>query len=84
MSAAALAAALAAADVEILHQALRDAERRGALFGELVEALNQSRDAVSLLQRSVEAVVRAIDASGAFVYLWDNEGGRFVLRSATE
>ena len=83
-SSSASAAALAAADVEILHQALRDAERRGALLNELVEALNQSRDAVSLLQRSVEAVVRAIDASGAFVYLWDNEAGRFVLRSATE
>jgi GAF domain-containing protein len=78
------AGALAAADVELLHQALRDAEKRAALLTELIEALNQSRDAISLLQRSVEAVVRAIAASGAFVYLWDSDAGRFVMRAATE
>lgn len=77
-------AALRAADVELLHQSLRDAEKRGALLTELIEALNQSRDAVSLLHRSVEAVVRAVAASGAFVYLWDSDAGRYVMRAATE
>jgi len=33
-------AALTAADVELLHQSLRDAEKRGALLTELIEALN--------------------------------------------
>ncbi|MGE3795017.1 MAG: GAF domain-containing protein [Dehalococcoidia bacterium] len=83
-SSAAAAATLAAADVELLHQALRDAEKRAALLTELIEALNQSRDAISLLQRSVEAVGRAIAASGAFVYLWDSDAGRFVMKAATE
>jgi GAF domain-containing protein len=81
---AAAAGTLAAADVELLHQALRDAEKRAALLTELIGALNQSRDAISLLQRSVEAVVRAIAASGAFVYLWDSDASRFVMRAATE
>lgn len=75
---------LSAADVELLHQSLRDAEKRAALLTELIEALNQSRDAVSLLHRSVEAVVRAIAASGAFVYLWDSDTGLYVMRAATE
>jgi hypothetical protein len=81
---AAAAGTLAAADVELLHPALRDAEKRAALLTELIGALNQSRDAISLLQRSVEAVVRAIAASGAFVYLWDSDASRFVMRAATE
>lgn len=78
------AAALTSADVELLHQSLRDAERRAALLTELIEALNQSRDALSLLHRSVEAVVRSIAASGAFVYVWDSDAGRYVMRAATE
>jgi GAF domain-containing protein len=72
------------ADLELLHQSLRDAEKEAALLAELIEALNQSRDALSLLHRSVEAVVRAIAASGAFVYLWDSDSGRYVMRAATE
>ncbi|CAB4933268.1 MAG: GAF domain-containing protein [Actinobacteria bacterium] len=83
-TAGSLAGGLHAADVELLHESLRDAERRAALLTQLIEALNQSRDALTLLQRSVEAVVRAIDAGGAFVYLWDADAGRFVLRAATE
>ncbi len=73
-----------AADVDLLHQALRDAEKLVALLTDVIEALSQSRDALSLLQRSVESVVRATNASGAFVYLWDEDLGQFVLRVATE
>ena len=77
-------ASLNATDVDLLQQTLRDAEKRIALLTDVIEALSQSRDAVSLLQRSVEAVVRATAASGAFVYLWNEELDRFVLRVATE
>ncbi len=73
-----------AADVDLLHQALRDAEKLVALLTDVIEALSQSRDALSLLQRSVESVVRATNASGAFVYLWNEDLGQFVLRVATE
>ncbi|MDP1876350.1 MAG: GAF domain-containing protein [Actinomycetota bacterium] len=75
---------LKAADFELLYDSLRDAEKRVALLTDVIEALSQSRDAASLLQRSVESVVRAIDASGAFVYLWNEEIGQFVLAVATE
>ena len=75
---------LNAADIELLHESLRDSERRVALLTDVIEALSQSRDALSLLQRSVESVVRAIDASGAYVYLWDEEAGLLVLTVATE
>ncbi len=77
-------ASIKAADVDLLHQALRDAEKLVALLTDVIEALSQSRDALSLLQRSVESVVRATDASGAFVYLWNEDLGQFVLRVATE
>ncbi len=73
-----------AADVDLLHQALREAEKLVALLTDVIEALSQSRDALSLLQRSVESVVRATNASGAFVYLWNEDLGQFVLRVATE
>ncbi len=77
-------ASIKADDVDLLHQALRDAEKLVALLTDVIEALSQSRDALSLLQRSVESVVRATDASGAFVYLWNEDLGQFVLRVATE
>ncbi len=77
-------ASIKAVDVDLLHQALRDAEKLVALLTDVIEALSQSRDALSLLQRSVESVVRATDASGAFVYLWNEDLGQFVLRVATE
>ncbi len=79
-----LDASIKAADVDLLHQALRDAEKLVALLTDVIEALSQSRDVLSLLQRSVESVVRATDASGAFVYLWNEDLGQFVLRVATE
>ncbi len=79
-----LDASIKAADVDLLHQALRDAEKLVALLTDVIGALSQSRDALSLLQRSVESVVRATDASGAFVYLWNEDLGQFVLRVATE
>ena len=75
---------LNAADVALLYESLRESEKRVALLTDVIEALSQSRDALSLLQRSVESVVRAIDASGAFVYLWNEEIGQFVLTVATE
>ena len=75
---------LTSGDVELLHASLRDAEKRIALLTQVIEALSQSRDALALLQRSVESVVRTVDASGAFVYLWDEDRGQFVLRVATE
>lgn len=75
---------LTAADVDLLHQSLRESEKRVALLRDVIEALSQSRDALSLLQRTVESVVRAIAASGAFVYLWDDDAGQFVMRAATE
>lgn len=83
-SASSAAGPLTASDVELLHESLREAEKRAALLTELIEAMNQSRDALTLLQRSVEAVVRAVAASGAFVYLWDSDAGRYVMRAATE
>jgi GAF domain-containing protein len=70
--------------MRLLYESLRESEKRVALLTDVIEALSQSRDALSLLQRSVESVVRAIDASGAFVYLWNEEIGQFVLTVATE
>ncbi|WP_245568239.1 helix-turn-helix domain-containing protein [Nocardia jiangxiensis] len=46
--------------------------------------MSQGRDALALAQRAVELTARATKAAGAYVYLWDRDEERLVLRAATE
>src|SRR5262245_45962729 len=64
-------------------QRLVAAERRGQTLAELNRLLAQSRDPIALAQRAVDLVMRATGAAGTFVYLWDPEIERLVLRVAT-
>jgi putative methionine-R-sulfoxide reductase with GAF domain len=58
-------------------------ERRAKTLAELNRLLSQGRDPIALAQRAVDLVMRATGASGTFVYLWDPEIERLVLRVAT-
>jgi len=71
-------------DLNTLRTALAVAERRAATLAELVSLMSEGRDALALAHRSVELTARATRAAGAFVYLWDRDHERLVLRVATE
>ncbi|MFE7416748.1 helix-turn-helix domain-containing protein [Rhodococcus sp. NPDC057529] len=58
-------------------------ERRAKTLAELNRLLSQGGDPLVLAQRAVDLVMRATGASGTFVYLWDPETERLVLRVAT-
>ncbi|WP_445259245.1 GAF domain-containing protein [Nocardioides aurantiacus] len=68
----------------MLHASLLEAERRGAVLAEVIEALSVAQDATILAQRAAEIVCRASRTEGAFVYLWDAERSLLVMRAATE
>jgi GAF domain-containing protein len=59
-------------------------ERRAKTLAELNRLLSQGPDPLALAQRAVDLVMRATGADGTFVYLWDAESERLVLRAATE
>jgi len=74
----------ATSDVAALRAALTIAERRAATLAELAALMNEGRNPLALAQRAVELTARATKAAGAFVYLWDGDDERLVLRVATE
>lgn len=69
--------------LDLMTQRLVAAERRGQTLAELNRLLAQGRDALALAQRAVDLVMRATGAGGTFVYLWDAQLERLVLRVAT-
>lgn len=71
-------------DLQALRRALATAERRAATLAELTALMSEGRDALALAQRAVELTARATKAAGAYVYLWDRDEERLVLRVATE
>jgi|GEM_PF-1589510 len=77
-------ASVATSDVAALRASLAAAERRAAALAELTVLMSQGRDPLALAQRAVELTARATKAAGAFVYLWDRDEERLVLRVATE
>ncbi|MFI9629382.1 helix-turn-helix domain-containing protein [Streptomyces sp. NPDC052042] len=58
-------------------------ERRAKMLAELNRLLSQGRDPLALAQRAVDLVMRATEAYGTYVYLWDPESQRLVMRVAT-
>ena len=64
--------------------ALLSAERRAATLADLASLMSEGRDPVTLAERAIELTVRATRATGAFVYLWDRDQERLVLRVATD
>lgn len=72
------------AQLDQMTQQLVAVERRAATLAELNRLLAQGQDPLALAQRAVDLVMRATGASGTFVYLWDQELERLVLRVATE
>jgi putative methionine-R-sulfoxide reductase with GAF domain len=58
-------------------------ERRAQTLAELNRLLTQGRDPLPFAQRAVDLVMRATGAALAFIYLWDPELQRLVLRVAT-
>ncbi|HET6500306.1 MAG TPA: GAF domain-containing protein [Amycolatopsis sp.] len=64
-------------------QQLVAVERRAKTLAELNRLVSQGSDPLALAQRAVDLVMRATEAAGTFVYLWDSEIERLVLRVAT-
>ncbi|QBJ97195.1 GAF domain-containing protein [Rhodococcus sp. ABRD24] len=58
-------------------------ERRAKTLAELNRLLSQGSDPLALAQRAVDLVMRATGASGTYVYRWDAESERLVMRVAT-
>ena len=73
-----------AKDVDALRWALAASERRAATLAELAGLMSEGRDPLALAQRAVELTARATKSAGAYVYLWDRDDERLVLRVATE
>lgn len=71
-------------DLATLRKSLAVAERRAATLAELSALLSEGRNSLALAQRGVELTARATRADGAFVYLWDRDEERLVLRVATD
>lgn len=71
-------------DVEKLRSLLVAAERRAKTLYELTALMNEGRNPLELAQRSVELTARATRADGSFIYLWNADLERLVLRVATE
>lgn len=59
------------------------AERRASVLSQLVLLFAEGGDPVDLAENAVQMVARATDAAAAFVYLWDQEDERLVLRVGT-
>lgn len=60
------------------------AERRAKTLAELNQLLAQGRDPLELAQRAVDLILRATRATGSFVFLWDADVDRLVMRVATD
>lgn len=71
-------------ELATLRESLAVAERRAAALAELTSLMSEGRDPLALAQRAVELTGRATRAAGAYVYLWDVDEERLVLRVATE
>lgn len=69
--------------LELMTQRLVAAERRAQTLAELNRLLTQGRDPLPFAQRAVDLVMRATGADGTYVYLWDAQTERLVLRVAT-
>jgi GAF domain-containing protein len=69
--------------LELMTQRLIAAERRAQTLAELNRLLAQGRDPLAFAQRAVDLVMRATGAAGTYVYLWDAQLDRLVLRVAT-
>lgn len=67
----------------LMTERLVAAERRAHTLAELNRLLAQGRDPIPFAQRAVDLVMRATGAAGSFVYLWDAQLERLVLRVAT-
>lgn len=72
------------ADLATLRDSLAVAERRAATLAELTALMSEGRDPLALAGRAVDLTARATRAAGAYVYLWDRDEERLVLRVATE
>ena len=59
------------------------AERRAGVLSQLVMLFAQGRGPVELADEAVRLVADATDAAAVFVYLWDKEEERLVLRVAS-
>ncbi|MYU11081.1 GAF domain-containing protein [Streptomyces sp. SID8361] len=71
-------------EIDTLREALAAAERRAATLAELTALMSEGRNPLALAQRAVELTARATRSAGAFVYLWDYDEERLVLRVATD
>ncbi|MGH3638666.1 MAG: GAF domain-containing protein, partial [Mycobacterium sp.] len=69
--------------LELMTQRLIAAERRAQTLAELNRLLAQGRDPLPFAQRAVDLVMRATGAAGTYVYLWDAQIERLILRVAT-
>ncbi|RZT07711.1 GAF domain-containing protein [Mycobacterium sp. BK558] len=69
--------------LELMTRRLIAAERRAQTLAELNRLLAQGRDPLPFAQRAVDLVMRATGASGTYVYLWDSQLERLVLRVST-
>ncbi|WP_311258479.1 helix-turn-helix domain-containing protein [Microbacterium sp. WCS2018Hpa-9] len=58
------------------------AERRAAVLSQLVVLLTQGRSPAELADEAVRLVAAATDTAAVFLYLWDEEQERLVLRVA--
>jgi GAF domain-containing protein len=58
-------------------------ERRAKTLAELNRLLSQGSDPLALAQRAVDLVMRATGAASTYIYLWDPEIERLVMRVAT-
>jgi GAF domain-containing protein len=69
--------------LDLMTQRLVAAERRAQTLAELNRLLAQGRDPLAFAQRAVDLVMRATGAAGTYVYLWDDQLDRLVMRVAT-
>ena len=60
------------------------AERRANILSELVRLFSSGKDPVGLAEAAVELVAAATGAKSVFVYFWDPEIERLVLRIVTQ
>ncbi|PKW16442.1 GAF domain-containing protein [Saccharopolyspora spinosa] len=71
------------AQLDQMTEKLVAVERRAETLAELNRLMVQGGDPTALVQRAVDLVKRATKAAGTFVYIWDPEIERLVLRVAT-
>lgn len=67
-----------------LRQTLARSERRREVLEDVILALGLDLDLEDLLNRVVAIVAAATMSDAGFVYMWEDDGERLVLRAATE